>query len=114
MSNMNDNYKNALAAEGASLITHIGLIDDSDVELSGGDYERQPVTWTSPTGGLIRPTATLVFEVPAVTIKGWRGYSALEEGTDYGGFNFTNPAVYAEAGTLVLLAEQTGILHNGT
>lgn len=44
---MNETYRNAIATHGASLITHIGLVNGSGVELSGGSYARKAVTWTT-------------------------------------------------------------------
>lgn len=110
---MLDSYlTGVLAPAGASAITHIGLVDDTGNELTGGSYARLPVTWTAPSGGLIRPNADLAFAVPAgVTVGGWRGYSALTAGTDYGGEDVTQEA-FANAGTYTLLAAQTSIDHN--
>jgi hypothetical protein len=110
---MSTDYKNAIAAAGGALITHIGLVDASGVELSGGSpaYARKAVTWTSPSGGTIRPNADLTFDIPAgVTVAGWRGFSALTGGTNYGGQDLTAEA-FANQGQYKLLAAGTGILH---
>lgn len=49
---VSSDYLNALANHGAGLIKYIGLVDETGTELSGGDYARKAVTWTtSPTGG---------------------------------------------------------------
>ena len=112
---MNATYRNALRTEGKTLITHIGLIDNTDTELTGGTpaYARKAVTWADGTDGIMRPNANIVFDIPAsTTVKGWRGYSALTVGTDYGGANFTAAEVFAAQGTLTLLAATSGILHN--
>ena len=114
MPNMEEVYRNAIADHGASLITHIGLVDELGTELTGGDpaYARQAVTWTSASGGTIRPNADLTFDVPAdTTVAGWRGYSALTEGTNYGGKALTNET-FASQGEYKLLAASTGILHS--
>ena len=109
---MDTNYSNAIADSGGDLISHIGLIDETGTEISGGSYARQAITWTTASGGTIRPNADLVFEVPAgETIAGWRGYSALTGGTDYGGEDLTNEA-FTNPGQYKLLASGTGILHN--
>lgn len=109
---MNGSYLNAIADYGASLITHIGLVDELDVEISGGAYARQPVTWTTATNGIIRPSADLTFLIPAgATVSGWRGFSALTAGTNYGGENFTTPETFANAGDYKLTALTTGIIH---
>ena len=104
-------YLNAIANAGAALITHIGLVDETGTEIVGGTYARLAVTWTGAVDGTIRPNADLTFEVPAGTVGGWRGYSALTVGTDYGGQVLTNE-VFAAAGQYKLLAAGTGILHS--
>ena len=112
---MNETYRNAIADYGAGLITYIGLVDESGIELSGGSpaYARQAVTWTVASDGVIRPTADLTFDIPAgTTVAGWRGYDALSGGTDYGGADLTQES-YAGQGTYTLLAASTGILHTG-
>jgi hypothetical protein len=109
---MNTTYLNATATHGAGLITHIGLVNELDTELSGGDYARQPVTWTAADDGLVRPTANLEFAIQAgTTVTGWRGYSALTAGTDYGG-KALPPVAFTLPGTYRLLAASTGIDHD--
>lgn len=109
---MTEGYRNALATHGASLVTHIGLVNGSGVELTGGSYARKAVTWTAASGGTVRPTADLVFNVPAgATVAGWRGFSAASGGTNYGGADLTQET-YTNAGEYKLLAASTGILHN--
>ena len=109
---MDTNYRNAIADHGAGLIPYIGLIDETGTEISGGSYARKAITWTTASGGTIRPNADLVFDIPAgVTVAGWSGYSALTGGTDYGGEDLTNEA-FTNAGQYKLLASGTGILHN--
>ena len=110
---MNATYLDAVATHGASLITHIGLVDQTGTELSGGSpaYARQPVTWTTPAVGMVRPDADLMFDVPAgKTVAGWSGFSALSGGTDYEGATLT-PETYVGQGTYKLLAAGTGISH---
>jgi hypothetical protein len=106
-------YRNAIADHGASLITHIGLVNQSGTELTGGSpaYARLAVTWTAASSGTVRPDADLTFDIPAgVTVGGWRGYSALTAGTNYGGASLTNEA-FAGQGEYTLLAASTGINH---
>lgn len=110
---MTEGYRNAIADAGGNLITHIGLVDETGTELSGGSpaYARKAVTWTSASGGTIRPNADLVFDVPSgATVAGWRGYSASTGGTNYGGQDLT-PAAFEEQGQYRLLAALTGIKH---
>ena len=111
---MNTTYRNAIADHGGTLISHIALVDETGTEITGGDpaYARQPVTWTTAADGTIRPDADLSFNIPeSTTVGGWRGFSALTAGTDYGGEDLTNES-FANQGTYTLLAAQTGILHN--
>lgn len=104
-------YLNAIANAGAALVTHIGLLNASAVEISGGTYARQAVTWTASSGGLIRPTVNLDFAIPAsVTVGSWAGFSASSGGTNYGGGDLTDEA-FTVAGTYRLLAASTGLQH---
>lgn len=104
-------YFNGIADAGADLITHIGLVNGSGTELSGGSYARKAVTWTSASGGTIRPTADLTFDIPAgATVAGWRGFSALTGGTNYGGASLTSES-FASAGQYILDSATTGINH---
>ena len=111
---MNATYRNAIRDYGKTLITHIGLIDNTDTELTGGTpaYARKAVTWANDGTGTKRPNANIAFDVPTGTVKGWRGYSALATGTDYGGANFSAAETFAAQGTLTLLAATSGVLHN--
>lgn len=103
---MNAAFINSLAAHGAGLITHIGLVNGAGTELSGGSYARLPVTW-SGAAGVKSPSGNLVFSVPAgANVAEWRGYSALTAGTDYGG-KALSPVSYTNAGTYTLLAAST-------
>lgn len=110
---MNATYRNALATQGATLITHIGLVNGSGVELAGGGpaYARQPVTFTAAVNGTIRPTVDLTFDIPAgATVAGWRGYSAGSGGTEFGGESLT-AETYGGQGQYTLLAARTAIRH---
>lgn len=117
MPNMEEVYRNAIADHGASLITHIGLVDETGTELTGGDpaYARQAVTWTDASDGTIRPTADLTFDIPEdTTVGGWRGYNQLDPGAgsvNYGGKALTQET-YTNQGTYNLLSAETGILHS--
>ena len=105
---MDSNFHNALAAYGAGLITHIGLVNGSGVEISGGSYARKAVTWTG-AANVKSPNADLVFDIPAgATVAGWRGFTALTVGTNYGGAALTS-APFTNAGTYTLQAASTNI-----
>ena len=113
---MNAAYRNAIRDHGKTLVTHIGLIDDTDTELTDGSpaYARKAVTWEDDGDGVMRPNANIEFDIPAdTTVKGWRGYDQLEAGgTDYGGANFATTETFASQGTLTLIAATSGVLHN--
>ena len=103
---MNEAYRNGIQNAGASLVTHIGLVNGSGTAVSTA---RVPVTWTAAAGGLIRPTADLEISVGAgTTVAGWRGYSALTGGTDYGGEALT-AETFNDEGTYDLRAAETSI-----
>lgn len=110
---MSTGYRNAIADYGGTLITHIGLVDEAGIEITGGSpgYARQAVTWTAASGGTIRPNADLVFDIPSGKIVGgWRGYSAGTAGTNYGGQDLTQETFVGQ-GTYTLVGASTGIRH---
>jgi len=110
---VNTAYRNAIATHGGSLITHIGLVDNTLTELTGGSpaYARQAVTWSAPTDGVINMTTNLTFNIPASTnVAGWRGFSALSGGTNYDGAALTQET-YASQGEYVLIGTDTKINH---
>jgi hypothetical protein len=116
---MTEAYLNAIATEGATIITHIGLLDEYGVELDGGDpaYARKAVTWEGTASGgaiengYIKPNADLTFDVPAATtVAGWSGFSADENGTEYGGADLTAES-FTNQGQYKLLNAGTGISH---
>lgn len=107
---MNAAFLDALALEADALITHIALFGNGS-EVTGGSpaYARLAVTWTAPSAGLIRPTANLVFDIPAGgVVDEWRGFTASSGGTDYGGAALTEET-FAGQGTYTLLAASTDI-----
>lgn len=106
---MNSTYLNLIGDAGAAAITHIALLNSSNVEV--GDA-RKPVTWTTAADGLIRPDADLEFAMTSgEEVTQWRGYSALTAGTDYGGEALT-PVTFSNDGTYTLNAAETAIDHN--
>ncbi len=111
---MADSYLNLTANSGGAAVTHIGLVNGSGVELSGGSYARKPVTWTAAAAGVIRPNANIVFDIPASgVVAGWRGFTALTGGTNHGGTALTSET-FGSAGTYTLLAASSGITHATT
>ena len=116
---MNDSYLNLLGTYGGTQITHIGLVNGSGVEISGGTpaYARKSLAsvggWTAVSGGMIRPAANMTFDIPAgATVAGWRGYTAVTGGTEHGGAALTPEGPYGAQGTYTVLAALTGIDHN--
>lgn len=108
---MDTNYRNSIATHGASLITHIGLVNAGGTEISSGGYARQAVTWTAASDGTIRPNANLVFTMTTSdVVAGWRGYSALSAGTNYGGAALTE-VTFGNDGTYTLTGASSGITH---
>ena len=108
---MTADYRNLIADAGGAAVSHIGLVDGGGSEITGGSYARLAVTWTTASNGTIRPSSDLVFDVPAgATVAGWRGYSAITSGTNYGGEDLASET-FNNAGTYTLLAASTGINH---
>ena len=108
---MNVTFRNSLITHGASIVTHIGLVNAVGTELSGGSpaYARRAVAWTAAADGLIRPTADIVYDIPpGGVVAQWRGYSALTAGTDFGGQTLTQET-FAGQGTYRLFATSTSI-----
>lgn len=90
-------------------VTHIGLVDETGTEITGGSpaYARDAVTWADDGAGVIRPDADHPFDIPAdATVAGWRGYSAASAGTNYGGDDLP-PESFLAQGVYTLLADQT-------
>lgn len=109
---MLENYLNSTADSGASLITHVGLVDAGGVEVASAGYARQAVSWTAAAAGLVRPTADAVFNMTAGdVVAGWRGFSALTAGTNYGGAALTS-VTFGNDGTYTLQAANTAIDHD--
>ena len=98
---METTYTNAIADHGASLITHIGLVNAEGAEVS---TERKAASWDAASNGRINLSAALTFDVAGgLTVAGWRGFSALTAGTNYGGAALTAES-FAGDGTYTLNA----------
>ena len=115
---MTEAFRNWLleGTSGADVITHIGLVNASATELSGGTpaYARIAVTWAAASGGVVRPSGDLTFNIPADgVVAGWRGFTDLTEGTNYGGHALTQET-FAAQGQYKLLAASTGISASDT
>lgn len=103
--------RNAMLTGGVALVTHLGLVNASGVEISGGDpaYARKAVTWDTAADGVISPTEDIAFDIPAeTTVGGWAGFSAATAGTNHGGDVTVADEVFAAQGTYTLLKAATG------
>jgi hypothetical protein len=99
--------RTSVATHITTVVTHIGLVDAGGNELTGGTYARLPAAMVV-AAQMARPAANLNFSVPAgSTVGGWRGYSALSGGTDWGGDDLVQES-YTADGTYTLLAASTG------
>ena len=98
---METTYTNAIADHGASLITHIGLVNAEGTEVS---TERKAASWDAASNGRINLSAALTFDVAGgLTVAGWRGFSQVTGGTNYGGASLTEET-FAGDGTYTLNA----------
>jgi len=87
---LNDASKNAMLTAWKPLYPYIGLLNDSDVELSGGTpaYARKAAAWTVPTTGSIAIGGPLTFDIPAGAVVSKVAYfSAITGGTQGGVFD---------------------------
>jgi hypothetical protein len=77
--------RNAAVDGLAAVTTHVGLLDASGTELTGGTpaYARKAVTWTAAAAGIRDNNAQLLFDVPAVTVCFHGLYSAITAGTNF-------------------------------
>lgn len=111
-------YLNECANAMRTKVKYLGLVDDNGDEITGGGYERMPVTWTTAPAsgvGVLRPTDSIVFSVlgGGTVIGGWRGYSAKTGGTDYGGIDFpvAEQEEFKNDGEVRLVPEKTALKH---
>jgi len=87
--------KNLMLDAFAGTVTHIGLLDDTDTEISGGDYERQSVTWNPADNGILTASGTLTFDIPdGVTVAKAIFMDALTGGTKYAEETVTGSVTY--------------------
>ena len=105
-------YLNSIAAHGGSILTHVGLKNAAGNEIAGGtpSYARQPVTWTAPNNGVIRPTTDLVFNIPAGSnVASW--FVTDSSGTVLGSGSLTQEN-YTNQGEYLLIAANSSISHS--
>lgn len=104
---VHDDYLDAIASAGASEVSHISLIDDSDEEVT----DRQSVTWDENETGTIRPDEDMTFDVSSGdTVAGWRGWDDSSGGTEMVGADLPEES-FDNDGQYTLLADDTGVIH---
>jgi len=112
MAGMTAAFHNALRTHAISIAGFVGLVDETGTELTGGSpaYSRLEETWVTTGGdGIMNLANNRVFNVPAnTTVGGWRAYSLVSGGVNYGGKDLVNEEFTAQ-GTYTLLAAQTSI-----
>ena len=83
--------KNGLLNSLAGQITYLALFtdDEATAEISGGTYERKPITFLSASNGeIVANNLPIIFNVPASTsVKAVGYYGALTGGTQLGFYN---------------------------
>lgn len=106
----------AAAGEAVTASLHTGNPGTTgDAEVPGGDYERQPVTWNSPSGGAIQAADEIMFLVPSlgsdeVTHVGlWNS-----DGDWLGDAPASTPQPYPTAGTATVEVLTLNMGANGT
>jgi len=87
--------KNLMLDAFAGAVTHVGLLDETDTEISGGDYARQPVTWNAADNGQLTASGTLAFDIPdGVTVAKAIFMDALTGGIKYAEEDVTGSITY--------------------
>ena len=87
--------KNAMLDALGALAIYAGLLNDSDVEISGGSpaYARKSITWGAAANGSKALSNSPVFDIPAgVTVSKIIICSAVSGGTTYATYDATNEA----------------------
>lgn len=105
--------KNTLAQAYADAVTHAALYTTSPTSSAGAEptggtpaYARKPLTWGSPSNGVIA-ASPVVFDVPAGTsIQGAGLHTALTAGTYLDGGDVI-PQSFASQGTYTLTVTYT-------
>lgn len=97
-----DLFDPMLNAAGSTAATASLHTDDpgssGDDEVSGGAYERRPVSWAAADGGTVAVDGDVVFDVPASTTVSWLGLWDSSDGW-LGGIELSSPEEFTEAGT---------------
>jgi len=93
---------NGFNALNVYLSAHTGTPGTSGLlEVAGGSYARQSITWSSASGGSTSNTGAISVPIPASTTVSYFGsWSALTSGTYYIGGALTSSQTFSTAGTL--------------
>ena len=106
---MNSTYLNAIADNGATLVSYVSLAD-GPLEADEIVVTRQSITWGTAASGNVDSTNAPEFSVPsASTVNNIQYWSAATGGTFYGSSSVTSET-FSGAGTYTLSA--AAINHN--
>lgn len=101
---------NHLASMAGYVSLHSAVPASAANELSGGGYERQPVTWNSASGGAITAASKPEFMIPAGATIAAVGFWSAETGGvlyAYADVSDPQPETYVNAGRY--LVEQSAL-----
>lgn len=104
---LNDTSKNLMLNELASAAVYVSLHTGDPgatglLEVTGGSYARQSITWNAAAAGNLDSSNQPVFNVPASTTVTHVGlWSAITLGTFYGSFDVADET-FNNAGTYTL------------
>lgn len=100
---MNQEYLNGVADYGASLVTHVGLANGG-VEITGGTYARQSITWGTAVDGNISATNEPTFDVPGgdTTVSQVQFFSGSDGAATLYGTTSVTAETFAGDGTYTL------------
>lgn len=109
---MNATYLNYIANYGATILTHVGLKNAANEEISGGTpaYSRQPITWEQSVDGSIALADDVTFNIPAgANVASW--FVTNSAGVVLGSGSITQEN-YTNQGEYVLKAGTSHIDHS--
>jgi hypothetical protein len=113
---MSNAYLEVIGGAGRTAVTHIALVNGSGTEVGAARIAVTSVGgWTATDGdGDFQLAGNMVFAMSSgQNVSGWKGFSALTGGTDFGGGALT-PVTFGNDGTYTLTAAATGINHTAS
>lgn len=96
--------KNLMLDALGAVITHVGLLDELEAEISGGEpaYARKAITWGVASSGEMVASNEPVFDVPAgITVNKIIFMTAVSNGTKHAEADVDNE-VFTNQGTYTL------------